>query len=70
MKTPFICLSYLFFLSACLSANKKNSKSLTAEQAKQKVSIDRNVAYLKQVSQIKEESFEFISKQVKDMIKN
>ena len=70
MKSIFVCLAYLFFLSACLSANKSNYKSLTAEQAKKNPTIDRNVAYLKQVSQIKEESFEFISQQVKDMIKN
>ena len=70
MKTSFVGLIYLFFLSACISADKNDYQSITAEQAKKKSSIDRNVAYLKQVSQIKEDSFEFISKQVKDMIKN
>ncbi|MCZ0931899.1 MAG: hypothetical protein OXJ52_01950 [Oligoflexia bacterium] len=58
------------FLFACVSSDKVDYDSLEESQFERESQLKRNVAYLKQISQFKEDNFQFISKQMKDMIQN
>ena len=69
MKEGLFFFSF-FFLFACVSSDKAEYESLTESQFKKKSQIKRNVAYLKKISLFKENNFQFISKQMKDMIQN
>ena len=70
VKSGFLLFGFSFLL-ACVSSHKTKYDSLEEAPVKEEsLPIKRNVAYLKQISQFKEDSFEFISNQMKDMIKN
>ena len=65
MKKVLFLFSFLFLFS-CLSSEKK----ITKASSKPENWNNRSVAHLKEVSQFKESSFQFISKKMKEMIQN
>ena len=69
MKEILLLLS-LCFLFSCVSSEKEDYDSLTSAEYRKDLQMKRNVAYLEEISQLKESSFEFISKQMKDMIQD
>ena len=69
MKEFLFFLSLCFLLS-CFSSDKADYDSVMESPSKSEKHLKRDVAYLKQVSQVKEESFQFISKQMKEMVQN
>ena len=69
MKTFFLILSFLFLFS-CISSEKEDYSSLIKTSSKKGTKNKRSVAYLKEMSQFKDSSFQFISKQMKEMIQN
>ena len=68
----FISLFLSFiFLSACLSTEKHTYDSaLEPVEEFQGTNTQRDIAYLKSLSQFEESSFEFVTKQMKTVIKN
>ncbi|MCY4320812.1 MAG: hypothetical protein OXC37_00180 [Bdellovibrionaceae bacterium] len=56
------------FLFSCISSEKTKNENLSKSYKQEK--FKRDLAYLKQISQVKEDSFQFISSQMKDMIQN
>ena len=67
MRQTAVLFSF-FFLFSCMSFDKTDYDSLKEPQGKKRT--ERDVAYLKEISQFKDGSFQFISKQIKDMIQN
>ena len=53
-----------------MSSDKVDYDNLEDTEFQQSAQFKRNIAYLKQISQFKEDNFQFISKQMKDLIQN
>ena len=71
MKFPYL-LFYLSFLFACVSSEKKSYKlpeEKSPSQQKRK-SLSRDIAYLQNNFYLEENSFQFIKKKMKTVIKN
>ena len=67
---PLFCF---FFLFGCISTKKNSYDSLIKKQndtLNRKNTSSREVAYLKNISQFEESNFQFITKQMKEVVKN
>ena len=63
----------LVFLSSCISSEKDTYDSLIKKQSdslREDANSSREIAYLKNISQFEENNFQFITKQMKEVIKN
>ena len=69
MKKVFFVLSLLFLFS-CISSEKEKYPDVIQTSSSKAQKNKRTVAYLKEMSEFKESSFQFISKQMKEMIQN
>ena len=69
----FGLIVYLCLLSACSSTEKTAYDEVVKKQSapfRGKKTISREIAYLKNISQIEDNKFQFITRQMKDVIKN
>ena len=72
MRLIYLCAG-LVFLFSCISSEKESYDSLIEKQSESPhgdIGSSREIAYLKNISQFEENNFQFITKQMKAVIKN